>query len=328
MPTTSGATSLDREVRAADSSRDAFRTMVGRLSRLSVDKHFDAYVDVDSDGPGMRVEPTDVRWAAMAVDPVTDTAWYQGLTGDERARFGVYRWAAAMKTGWHFENLLQRGLLLWAMRLPNGAPEFRYAHHEIIEESQHTLMFQELVNRSRLPVRGMPRWARILGEIFAVRAARYAPPTFFVMVLGGEDPADHVQRQELRHGTPHPLVEQIIRIHVTEEARHISFARNYLRQAVPGLGWVRRHLLAVEAPLIMALMTRMILVPPRDLRRHCGMPAAVAREAMRSPRGRVLLADTARKVRELCEELDLMTPVARRLWRWGGVAAVAEPATV
>ena len=32
-------------------SRDAFRTMVERLSRLSVDKHFDAYVDVDWDGP-------------------------------------------------------------------------------------------------------------------------------------------------------------------------------------------------------------------------------------------------------------------------------------
>lgn len=113
---------------------------------------------------------------------------------------------------------------------------------------------------------------------------------------------------------------------MTEEARHISFARNYLRQAVPRLGRVRRHLLAVEAPLIMALMTRMILVPPRDLRRACGMPDAVARDAMRSPQGRRLLADTARKVRELCEELGLMTPVARRIWRWGGVAAI-DPAT-
>jgi hypothetical protein len=314
-------TSLDAEVRVADASRDTFRTMVARLSRLSVDKHFDAYADVDWGAPDMRVDPTDVRFAALAVDPLRATDWFRGLSDDERARFGLYRWAAAMKTGWHFENLLQRGLLLWAMRLPNGAPEFRYAHHEIIEESQHTLMFQEFVNRSGLPVRGMPRWARALGEIFAVRAARFAPATFFVMVLGGEDPADHVQREELRIGTPHPLVERIIRIHVTEEARHISFARNYLRQAVPRLGRFRRHLLAAEAPLIMALMTRMILEPPRDLRRHCGLPAAVARRAMRSPEGRQLLADTARKVRVLCEELGLMTPAARRLWRWGGVGA-------
>ena len=155
-----------------------------------------------------------------------------------------------------------------------------------------------------------------------MRAARYAPATFFVMVLGGEDPADHVQREELRRGTPHPLIEQIIRIHVTEEARHISFARNYLRQAVPRLSRSRRRWVALSAPLIMALMTRMILEPPRDLRRHCDLPASVSRQAMRSREGRRLLADTARKVRVLCEELGLMTPLARRLWRWGGVAAV------
>ena len=190
-----------------------------------------------------------------------------------------------MKTGWHFENLLQRGLLMCAMGLPNGAPEFRYVHHEIIEESQHTLMFQELVNRSQLPVRGMPRWARILAEVFAVRAARYAPATFFVFVLGGEDPVDHLQREELRHGRPHPLVERSSASASTSPRRRATSPSPATTCARPcrSSGRVRRHLLAVEAPLVMALMTRMILVPPRDLRRHCGLPAPVARAAMRSP---------------------------------------------
>ena len=81
MPTTTrDTTRLDREVRADDSSRDAFRTMVGRLSRLSVDKHFDAYVDIDWDDPDTQVDPTDPRWAALAVDPLRATDWYQGLT--------------------------------------------------------------------------------------------------------------------------------------------------------------------------------------------------------------------------------------------------------
>ena len=68
---------------------------------------------------------------------------------------GLHRVCAAFKVGMQFENLLQRGLLAYACRLPNGAPEFRYVHHEIIEESQHSLMFQELVNRSGMPVKGM-----------------------------------------------------------------------------------------------------------------------------------------------------------------------------
>jgi hypothetical protein len=312
----------DPELRA-DGTRTAFRAMVARLSKLSVERHFDAFVDVDWDDPDHAVDPHDLRWATLAVDPVRATDWYRGLDDAARARYGLYRWAAAMKTGWHFENLLQRGLLVWAFHLPNGTPEFRYAHHEIIEESQHTLMFQELVDRSGLPVRGMPWWARVLAETFVVRAPKWAPEPFFFFVLGGEDPADHVQREEIRRGDPHPLVDQIVRIHLTEEARHISFARNYLRQAVPRMHPVRRQLVAVQVPLIMALMTRLILVPPRDLRHHCGMPDEVARAAMRSPEGRRLLADCARKVRDLCDELGLMTPAARRVWRATGVGAPA-----
>jgi hypothetical protein len=311
---------LDRELSGDVASGDAFRSMVARLSRLSVDRHFDAYADVDWDGPGMQVDATDPRWSPLAVDPVADTDWYRALSPEAQARYGLYRVAAAMKVGWHFENLLQRGLLVWAFRLPNGAPEFRYVHHEIIEESQHTLMFQELVNRSGLPVRGMPRWARLAAEAAVPRAARWGPQAFFFMVLGGEDPVDHVQRVELQRGTPHPLVERIMRIHVTEEARHISFARNYLRHTVPRMNPLRRRLLAVGVPLIMGVMTRLMLVPPTDLRRHCRVPRSVVRRAQRSPEGRALLADSARKVRQLSRELGLMTRAGRATWRIVGLS--------
>ena len=61
-------------------------------------------------------------------------------------------------------------------------------------------------------------------------------------MLGGEDPIDHVQRTTLRSGRElHPLLERIMRIHVTEEARHLSFARQYLRTNVPTLAGVQRQ---------------------------------------------------------------------------------------
>ena len=62
--------------------------MVGRLSRLSVDKHFDAYVDVDWEGADTQVDPTDPRWSALAVDPVRATDWFAGLTDEQRAPSG------------------------------------------------------------------------------------------------------------------------------------------------------------------------------------------------------------------------------------------------
>ena len=63
---------------------------------------------------------------------------------------------ANMKTGLQFESVLKRGLLEYAFRLPNGSPEFRYVYHEVIEEAQHSLMFQEFVNRTGLDIPGLP----------------------------------------------------------------------------------------------------------------------------------------------------------------------------
>jgi hypothetical protein len=318
-------TGLDREITADVADDAAFATMLGRLSKLSVERHFDAYADVDWDAAEMQVDQLDPRWVPMASDPIVDTDWYRSRTADQAARYSLYRIAAAMKVGWHFENLLQRGLLTWAMNLPNGAPEFRYVHHEVIEESQHTLMFQELVNRSGLPVRGMPWWSRLGAELIVMRMARWTPQAFFFLVLGGEDPIDHVQRIELKAGRQHPLALRIMRIHVTEEARHISFARSYLRHTVPRMHPLRRRLLAVVVPLAMGLMTRLMLMPPADLCRHERMPASVSFTAFRSPAGRRLLADSARKIRELCAELGLMTPAGRRAWRAMGLLPESAP---
>jgi len=59
--------------------------------------------------------------------------------------------------------------------------------------------------------------------------SRLFPPLFFVGVLAGEDPVDHLQRLQLQGDRElHPLVERIMRIHITEEARHLSFARHLL----------------------------------------------------------------------------------------------------
>jgi len=300
---------------------DDFTVMVGRLNRLSVERHFDAYADIHWDDPALALDPADPRFELPAIDPLRHTDWYAARTPAERAALGCYRWAACMKTGWHFENLLQRGLLRHAFELRNGAPEFRYLHHEIIEESQHTLMFQEFVNRSGLPVRGMPWVLRRLAETFVVPLARLFPTLFFLFVLGGEDPVDHLQRRVLSVADTrlHPLVERIMRIHTTEEARHLSFARHYLQRTVPDLGFFRRLHLVIVAPLVLGIMARLMLLPTGDLVRHFGIPRDVVRAANRSPAGRQLLKDSVAKTRKLWVELGLMTPFSTVLWKAVGL---------
>ena len=93
--------------------------------------------------------------------------------------------------------MLKRGLLEFALALPNGAPEFRYAYHEVIEEAQHSLMFQEFVNRTGFDVPGLAVVGAARVAPRRDRIGRRFPALFFVFVLGGEDPIDHVQRTAL-----------------------------------------------------------------------------------------------------------------------------------
>jgi len=306
---------------------DPYRELVQRLSSQSVERHFDAYADVDWEAPELAIDPCDPRWELVDVDPLARSDWYRAQAPSVRARLGLHRVAVTMRTGWEFENLLQRGLLARVFWLPNGRPEFRYAHHEVVEESQHTLMFQEFVNRvadrTGLSVHGMPRGLKALAELVVLPLARVDPALFFFFVLGGEDPIDHVQRRRLRAGIAHPLLERIIRIHVTEEARHLSFARHTLERMVPALPRWRRALLSITVPLVLGAMARLMLGTPRSFARQHHIPRSVVREANRSPAQREALARSVHQVRRLCVSTGLMNPLAGVVWRAAGIGPVA-----
>ena len=298
----------------------AYRALIERLSRQSVAKHYDAYQDVPWDDPAYAIDPADPRWERTTDDPLGATAWYRALPQPERARFGMELIASFAKIGSQFENVLQRGLLEFALRLPNGAPEYRYCMHEVIEEGQHSLMFQEFVNRTGLEIPGLPRWIQV-GARGVVALARRFPELFFLFVLGGEEPIDHVQRESLRTGQyAHPLIRRVSQVHITEEARHLAFARAYLRHHVPRLGRITRALLRVRAPLLLGQMASIMMQPPPAMVRRYAIPKEVLREAYASPPARALRIAALRRPHALCVELGIAVAPFDRLWRWMGIA--------
>jgi hypothetical protein len=321
------STLLDTEQAADVLSGNAYESLIGRLSQQSVVKHFDAYADVPWDDPQYRIEPEDPRWELSDDDPLGATDWYKSQPQGVRARIGLHGIVMAMKTGLQFESVLKRGLLEYANTLPNNAPEFRYAYHEVIEEAHHSLMFQEFVNRSGLNPPGMPKLMQF-GSRGVVKMGRRFPELFFLFVLGGEDPIDYVQRQELRSGKEiHPLLERIMRIHVTEEARHLSFARHYLKRHVPELGPVKRRTLSIRVPFILGSMAGMMLRPSKSMIRQYGIPKSVIKEAFDdNPEARQFVRDSIRKVRNLCVELGIVMPVSKQLWKAFGIWDKPGPA--
>lgn len=300
---------------------DDYTRLLGRLSDQSVRKHFDAYVDVPWDDPECAIDPNDPHWELSAQDELGGTDWYHAQAAAVRRSIGLHLIAGRMKVGWQFENVLQRGLLTFIEALPNQSPEFRYAHHEIIEESQHSLMFQEFVDRTHLDIPVFPLWMR-LGNRPVIGSASWFPEMFFLHVLAGEEPIDYLQRKMLREQSDlHPLARRLAQIHITEEARHVCFARQYLGRSVPELDPVRAAILRLQAPFVLIGTATLMLRPHPDLVRAYAIPRAVMRAAYhRNPRHRQRIVDSLAKLRALCEQLEILTPRMLPIWRALGIA--------
>lgn len=312
---------LPQEERARVDADEAYRRLLARLSHQSVVKHFDAYADVPWDDPAYAIDPADPRWELSDDDPLGATAWYRAQPQPLRARIGLHMTATFARIGWQFESVLKRGLLEFALRLPDDAPEFRYCYHEVIEEAQHSLIFHEFVARTGLPTR--PPFIVGVGERLVLGFARRFPELFFFFVLAGEDPIDYTQREMLQHPERlHPLLERISRIHVTEEARHIAFARHFLRRNVPKLTGPKLFILRLRTAVVMAVASRLMSRPSGHVVRSYGIPAEVLREAYGpGSKGAEYIKRALFKPRELCWELGVLNQRWAGLWKRLGIYA-------
>lgn len=308
------------ESNEALAAQDEYAATLKTLSEGSVRKHFDPFEDIDWDSEDFRVDPTDRRWILPTADPLGRHPWYLAQPEEKQIAIGLWRQANMMKVGLQFENLLIRGLMQYVFSLDNGDPEFRYLTHEATEECHHTQMFQEAVNRIGADVPGMDGISRKL-TVFIWPAVRYYSDWFFTMVLGGEEPIDHMQKSVLRAERDlHPLLQRIMQIHVAEEARHISFAHEHLSRSIPQSGFVKRHVLSVLFPLTMRLMCDMILVPPAEFRKEFDIPKSVIKDLYwRSEESGETLRGIFGDVRALAKKTGLMTPVGKAVWKVLGI---------
>ena len=298
-------------------TRAEYEEVLRQLSQASVDRHFDAFVDVPWDDPDFQVRKDDPRWVLPAhADPIGAHPWYRALPLERKIEIGMWRQANVLKVGLQFENVLIRAIMQYVFALPNGSPEYRYLSHEATEECHHTQMFQEAVNRIGADVPGMPWALRKLAGVLPMLVTR-VPVFFFLAVLAGEEPIDHTQKEILRAGDElPPVLARVMAIHIAEEARHISFAHEAVQLRAPHLGPVGRHLTALLLPLVMRYGCEAIMVPPREFWERFEIPEQVKKDLFwESPESQQRLQNLFGDVRMLAEQSNLMTRPARALWR-------------
>ncbi|MGW6421761.1 AurF N-oxygenase family protein [Nocardia sp. NPDC055053] len=287
------------------------------LSEGSVHRRFDPYLDIDWEAPEFAIDRDDPRWVLSAeLDPLGATRWYQELPLERRIEIGRWRQANAAKVGLAFESILIRGMMQYAMALPNGSPEFRYCLHEMTEECNHIQMFQELVNRIGDDVPGMRPMFKVASPFIGV-AGGYFWAILFIGILGGEEPIDHYQKALIRSGNAtQPTLLRIMEIHIAEEARHISFANEFLRAHLARMNPVSTAVCAVAFPIAMRWLADELVKPSKSFAKKFDIPDEVFADAFwRSPTSRKILSGFFGDMRALADELGLMNPVTKQLWK-------------
>ena len=302
---------------------ESYPRLVARLSAMSVKKAHDPYLDIAWDTAENRIEPDDARMRLWPGHALAQTAWYNGLTPAVQTRFGREFTAQVSKYTIGFEAILSRGLLTLAPHLRNGSAEYRYVMHEVVEEARHSMMFQELINRIGADPRPPTGFDQFCDDRIA-NWGREFPELFFFAVLAGEIFIDQQNRELLRQPkhVVHPIVRRVIQIHVTEEARHVCFAEQYLREHLPACNRLQREAMGWVIPVIFSEANRVIMQPDRRLAREFAIPKTALREAFGpGTEYRRIVAATIEPVRQLCADHGFFQARHARLWRWLGLIA-------
>ncbi|MGC7322449.1 diiron oxygenase, partial [Mycobacteroides abscessus subsp. massiliense] len=123
----------------------------------------------------------------------------------------------------------------------------RYLLTEIGEETRHSTMFARLVEKMGEDATAVefrvPRFAR--GAVPFFSALVPVGPAMYTAVLMAEEILDRLQREGMNDPALQPHARAAMRIHVIEEARHVSFAKDEIVRGYRDAGPAGRFLTRV-----------------------------------------------------------------------------------
>ena len=287
-----------------------------RLLSGSVKKSYDPVVDIDWDAP---LDP-ERMFLPPEVVSLYGTPMWDGMSDVQRRELSRQELANVLTVGLWFENVLNRILL---RELLTDDPTSNHAHYTLTEmgdECRHMVMFGRLISqiearpyRMRAPMRVV---ARALPSVLR-------GPMVWVGALLGEEIFDAIQRKTLDDPELQPVVSRVMRIHVAEEARHISFARDSLTRDIGDLSLAQRAyvqtFVALAAPIFLWLLTNPAVY------RRVGLDAGEARSvALKNPHFRSTRQYGFASLADFLDRNGLLGPAGRKSWRACGFMEASE----
>lgn len=284
-----------------------------RLINGSVRRSYEPAVAIDWDAPleeGRYFLPKEVI-------SLYGTAYWEELTEEERIAVSREELANVLSVGLWFENILNRGLLLQLLREDPTSPFAHYVLTEMGDECRHMTMFGKVIDRVGARPYRMGRTDRFLA---AVLPHFLRGSLLWVGALIGEEIFDAQQRRIMTDPELQPVVAQLMRIHVTEEARHIRFAREGVVHRMRDASRLERLLVGNLNGLGARVLRRSLT--HRGIYHRAGIDVERAyREAQANPHHQQMARIGFAPLAAFLEENGLMGRVSRWMWRREGFLA-------
>ncbi len=278
-----------------------------RLLRSTAARSYDPEIEIDWSVPPV----PGLAYVLEERCSLYGTALWRSLSPEQRIELGRHEAASVASVGIWFEVQLMRMLTKLAYEGDATTRHVQYAFTEIADECRHSTMFARMIEWMGAPAYGPPRSVHLRGRVLPQIARG---PAMWGAILIGEEVVDRFQREMVGDERVQPLMRMVNRIHIVEEARHVSFARAELRRTAEATPrW--------ELPCHRAMLAYVAYIVCRSLI-NPRVYAAVGldpREARRAALGNPYYRDTIRfggeKIMPFLAEAGLVGAPGMRLWR-------------
>ncbi|HET6166903.1 MAG TPA: diiron oxygenase [Marmoricola sp.] len=284
------------------------RSSVERLLKSAARQSYDPDVDLDWDAPEV-----EGLWAMQPERmSLYGTELWDTLSEEQQKELSKHEVASIASVGLWFEIVLMQVLLKDVYRSDPTDPRTHFLLTEIADECRHSTMFGRAIGAHGVPAYGPRRHIRQLAKIFPLigrGAGAYAS------ILIGEEPVDRWQREQMNDERIQPLIRMVSRIHVLEEARHVTFAREELEKSVARMGRTERLYQQTVTAQAAFVMMRSLVHP--DVYAAVGIdPAEGRRTALGNENYRNTIAWMGEKVMPYLQEQGMVGGgLNRKVWR-------------
>ncbi|RSN08002.1 hypothetical protein DMC63_34665 [Streptomyces sp. WAC 05977] len=225
-----------------------------RLLKSSAGKFYDPEVDIDWNAPLVEGK----SFMLPHRSSLYGTKLWDTLSNEQRIELSKHEMANVAGLGLWFENLVMQMLLKELYTGDQISSHAQYALTEIADECRHSTMFARLTVWMDCPVYGPVPWMRQLGKLLPTLS--YGPARY-AAILVAEEVLDRIGREQMNNPDIQPLVRMVNRIHVLEEARHVTFAREELTRGMARLSKAELLYQQAMAAQISFLVVRALVNP-------------------------------------------------------------------